>query len=115
MTAWLLAFGFTQAVEVPVYLDAQRRSPRAAGRSLVVRVVVALLASVWTHPVVWFGFPTLPLPYVPMVALAEGFAVLVEAGWLRVCGVERPLAWSLAANGASLGLGLLSRAWLGVP
>jgi hypothetical protein len=65
--------------------------------------------------VVWFVFPQAGLEWIWMVVWAELFAWLAEALWLRRHGVERPLFWSLVANGASLSLGLLSRELLGVP
>jgi 4-amino-4-deoxy-L-arabinose transferase-like glycosyltransferase len=40
---------------------------------------------------------------------------VVEAIWLAGVGVRRALVWSLLANGASLGLGLLSRWLVGYP
>ena len=105
LKAWLLAFAFTQVVEVPIYR-----------RALGGRTLVAFGASALTHPIVWFVFPELPLPgYVAMVVAAETFAWLVEAAWLRAFGLERALAWSAIANAASLGLGLASRAAFGVP
>jgi len=117
LTAWLIAFAFTQAVEVPIYLWA------TGGR-----FGVSFLASTLTHPVVWFVFPyallraelllgvDFGLPgYVAMVAAAEFFAWLVEGLWLERFGVRRPLLMSLLANGSSLSLGLLSRALFDVP
>lgn len=107
ISAWLLAYLGTQLVEVPLYL-------RATGN----RWAVSWLASTWTHPVVWFLFPKLiPLHwgYWGMVAAAETFALLVEAGWLAFCGLRSALVWSLGANGASLVLGLISRQTLGFP
>ena len=106
LLSWALAFAVTQAVEVPLY--------RRAGASWA----TAALASTLTHPVVWFGFPAaVPLAWghVPMVALAEAFAVGAEALWLRHRGVQRALAWSVAANGASFSVGLVLRALFGVP
>ncbi len=124
MIRWLLAFAFTQAVEVPIYMRALRGRP-----------AVAFGASAITHPVVWFVIPRVwvrlylamiavrsdliirspTARYVCMVLLAETFAVLVEAIYLRAWGLRRALAWSLAANAASLTLGLLSRACFGLP
>ncbi len=101
--AWLLAFAFTQAVEIPIY--------RRAGAPLW----VAFGASALTHPVVWFVFPRAGLEWIWMVVWAETFAWLLEALWLRWHGVRRPLLWSLAANGASLSLGLITRGLFGVP
>jgi hypothetical protein len=103
LLSWLLAFAFTQAVEIPLY--------RRAGAPLW----VAFGASALTHPVVWFVFPRAGLPWLWMVLWAELFAWLAEALWLRWHGVQRPLLWSLLANGASLSLGLLSRELFGVP
>ena len=50
-----------------------------------------------------------------MVLLAESFAIAVEALYLRAFDVRRAIAWSLLANGASVTLGLLSRAAFGWP
>lgn len=105
LLAWLGAFAFTQAVELPVYLRAGCRAPGA------------LAASAITHPVVWFVLvPRLPLGYDERVVIAEAFAVIVEALWLRLA-LRRPraLAWSLLANALSFGLGMLSRALFGWP
>lgn len=126
MTAWLLAFLFTQAVEVPLYLALLRPPPRLRallpGELLPARplgraraLAVAFGASALTHPLVWFAFPLVPAPYELQVVLAEAFAVLAEAWWLSRWGAPWPLAWSLLANGASLGLGLASRALWGAP
>ena len=104
LIAWLWGFLFTQIVEIPIYAWPLRG-----------RVGVAFTASAITHPIVWFVFPRLIQPYVPMVLAAELFAVVVETVWLRRFGVRHALLWSLAANGASVGLGFLSRALFGVP
>jgi hypothetical protein len=104
MSAWLAAFVFTQIVEIPIYR-----------RALDGRFWVAFGASAITHPVVWFLFPLLPLPYLAYTAAAEVFAVVVEALYLRAFGLKNALAWSLLANGASLSLGLLSRYLFGMP
>ena len=66
---------------------------------------------------VWFViFPWLPVGYVEKIVVAEAFAVLVEAAWLRVA-LKRPraLGGSLLANGLSFGLGMLSRYLFGWP
>jgi hypothetical protein len=104
--AWLIAFAFTQAVEVPIYLRAG-----ASWR-------VAFLASTLTHPFVWFGFPTvarLGLGYSGTLVLVEGFAIGVEAAWLSARGVKHAFSWSLLANLASVTLGFLSRWAFGWP
>lgn len=104
---WLEAFAFTELVEAPLYR-----------RALGLPWWRCLAASALTHPVVWFGFfhPALRLPRAEATALAEAFAVLVEALWLaRRAPPLRALAVSLGANAASLALGLASRALTGHP
>jgi hypothetical protein len=110
---WLIAFVFTELVEVPIYL---RALDGAGARSRLRRVLFALGASALTHPWVWFAFPRLPFAgLVPMLVTAETFAVGVEAVYLRLLRVPRPLAWSLAANASSFGLGLVSHFVFGLP
>lgn len=120
--AWLHAFLFTQAVEVPIYilgLGRLGRRPRwligTGPLPLAGRVMLALLLSAVTHPVVWFVWPRLVLRYPVMVACAEVFAVTVEALLLWAAGCRWPLLLSLGANAASYGLGELSRRYLEVP
>ena len=109
---WLGAFCLTQAIELPVYLAAQRGAERSRARALA----VAFAASALTHPVVWYLFPLLPRTWgcvastrcwYQQFVLAELFAVLVEAAWLQRRGVRRPLLWSLLANGLSVTVGAL--------
>jgi hypothetical protein len=108
---WLVAFFFTQLFELPIYWRATKS------------LRVGFFASAITHPVVWFVFPALRAlfdpgfvssGYVVMVALAETFAVLVEAWWLRLNGVKRAFWWSLGANTFSATCGLLLRAATGI-
>ena len=103
MIAWLVAFVFTQAIEVPIYLR-------------VTNFRVAFLASTLTHPIVWFVFPAIwPGSYLGMVAAAELFAWSAETLWLRAHRVERAGLWSFIANAASLCIGLALRGCFGVP
>ena len=111
MKEWLIAFTFGQAVEVPIYLLAFL----GAARPLWQKAAIGFGATALTHPVVWFVFPRLIDDYVSMAVAAETFAVAVEAVYLAAFGVRRALIWSVVSNGASLGLGLFSRAWLGWP
>jgi ABC-type Co2+ transport system permease subunit len=118
--AWLGAFAFTQAIEMPIWTYALARQRRLAADEepwpLWLCVAVAFGASAVTHPVVWFVIPRwAPGGYVAMVVQAEAFAVLVEAGYTGLLGLRRSLAWSLLANAASAGLGLLSREVFGWP
>ncbi len=119
---WLSAFAFTQLLECPVYLLAQR----GAKRKLAARLGVAFGASLMTHPAVWFiippliysSFPTLqhaPIAgvswaYVLMFVVAETFAVVAEGFYLHLLEVRHPWRWALLANATSAGLGLVSRA-----
>jgi hypothetical protein len=104
--AWFWAFLFTQMVEVPIYSVGLR-----------VGILPALGASAITHPILWFLiFPYLSLPYIWLVVLAESFAVLVEAGYFAwAFHRRRALLWSVLANAASFGAGMLSRSLFGAP
>jgi hypothetical protein len=118
--AWLLAFLFTQAVEVPIYM-----------RGLRARAFEAFGATALTHPIVWFVIPEVwdwfyrtalismqlrPMTrYVIMIVIAETFAVVAEALYFRFLGLEKPWRWAFIANMSSVGLGLASRAIFGVP
>lgn len=125
--AWLNAFLFTQAVEVPVYLVGLRRlggRPRWLAHPspslplplpLSGQLMLAVLLSAVTHPVVWFVWPRLIESYPLMVACAELFAVTVEALLLAAGGCRRPLLLSFLANAASYGLGELSRRFFHLP
>ncbi len=112
MKAWLGAFLFTQLVEVPIYALALR------GR-VPVRLALAFAASLITHPFVWFGFPyvgrALASGYWVTVAVAELFAITVEALFLSRVGLKRAWLWAIVANVASASLGLLSRYLFGWP
>jgi hypothetical protein len=104
--AWLIAFVFTQMVEVPIY-----------SRGLRVGVLPAFGASAITHPILWFViFPYLPLPYLWLIVVGETFALLVEGAYFAFFfHRKRALLWSALANGASFGVGMLSRHLFGVP
>jgi hypothetical protein len=102
---WLVAFAVTQAVEVPIYLLALREHPWRQ------RLWVAFMASVITHPIAWaMGFVL--HPFVLHVIVAETFAVVVEALWLRHHGVPRALWWALTANAASVAVFIAGRSLL---
>ncbi len=132
IAAWFSAFVLTQAIEVPIYLVALRRRADARGTALAPeslrwRLGFGFLASMATHPYVWFVIPSLfasslwtdavtawpallPWRYALFFAAAEAFAVLAEALLMRALRVRRPLLWALVANAASAGMGLLTRA-----
>lgn len=98
---WLQAFLLTHVIEIPVWLLASRRL------SVPRRFLVVFGPSCITHPVVWCAFPWDAWPYLPTLVLAEAFAVVGEALYVRWLGVAHAWRWSLAANAASLGIGFL--------
>lgn len=102
----MVAFAFTQMVEVGVYAQAHDRP-----RPLAERLAIGFACSGITHPLVWFVIPELARAagierYWTMVACAEAFAVLAEAAFLSGFRVRHPLAWALAANTSSFVMGL---------
>jgi len=109
MTRWLAAFALTQAVEAPVVWAAQ---PGVAWKR---RLLVALGGSTLTHPIVWFVMPRLVTDWTTMVLVAETFAVVAEALWMRAFGIERAFWWALLANALSVAIGLTVRGLVGWP
>jgi hypothetical protein len=75
-------------------------------------LVWVALGSVLSLPVVWFGFPQLPLSDSLAVGLSEAFAVLFEAGLIylaarRSVPFRHAAALSLVMNGVSFLFGLV--------
>ncbi|HEY0135644.1 MAG TPA: hypothetical protein VGB85_16285, partial [Nannocystis sp.] len=118
---------FTQVFEVPIYLVALRRRADSP-EPLRWRLGFAFLASMATHPYVWFVIPTLftasawrawpaldPWRHALFFVTAETFAVLAEGLLMRALRVPRPFLWALVANATSAGLGMLTRALTGWP
>ena len=114
---WLAAFTLTEVVEVPIYLRGLALSPETREQPRWVRFAVAFGASLVTHPFVWFVFPHLHLglTYVERSLLSEVFAWGFEALWFHFFGMPRAWLWSLAANSASVAVGLGLRALSGWP
>ncbi len=115
MLRWIVAFAFTQVVEIPLWVLALERwgTPR---RDVSARAAIAFGASALTHPIVWFVFPRIvPFGYFAMVAAAETFAVVAEAIYMRAFGLRYAILWSLLINGASAGLGFACRRAFGWP
>ncbi len=96
---WLQAFVFTQIIEVPIY----RRGFRCGFWE-------AFGASALTHPLVyWFvASGVWRVAWSWRAAAAESFAWGVEALYFAVLGRRRAGLWSLLANGASFGTGMLA-------
>lgn len=103
---WLLAFAATQLVEVPIYVLAQRRA--AAPRSTTAQLWIAFAASAITHPIAW-GLGAVLRPFWLHALVAETFAVVIEALWLRRHGVPQAAWWSLTANAASVAAFIAAR------
>ncbi|MFO0587592.1 MAG: hypothetical protein U0441_08635 [Polyangiaceae bacterium] len=117
-----LAFAITQIVEVPIYVRALRGAESRTWRR---RALIGFGASLSTHPIVWFvmpwaamflyeralrlGCPTLDVTGRTWLygAVAEGFAVIAEALYLKAFRATRPLLWSLFANAASVVVGTI--------
>lgn len=106
---WLVAFVATQVVEVPIYLLAQRRGP--SERNLSARLWIAFAPSAITHPIAW-GLGLILHPFWVHALVAETFAVVVEALWLRRRGVPQATWWSLTANAASVAIFIFARSLL---
>lgn len=123
ISRWALAFALTQIIEVPIYMRGAR-----------VRSFVAFGASAITHPVVWFVMPRIAdAIYAAMsrrgidlvhesafrtlgfAFLCEGFAVLVEAIYLRAFMVQRAFTWAIIANLASALAGYVLWLLTGLP
>ena len=119
LRAWLDAFLFTQAIEIPIYVFAQRR--QRVGNRAPEWILAAFAASAVTHPVVWFVIPRFPwfgdvvYGYWLQIAVSETFAVVAEALLFHLLCLRKAFLWSLAANAASAGLGLLLRELIGWP
>ena len=109
---WLPVFVFAQVIEMPVYARPLRRAGWRRGGL----VLAAFGATALTHPFVWFLFPRV-LPHVLWLRIfvSESFAVGVEAAYLRLLGVRRPLGWSLLSNLLSFGLGAIGHFTIGWP
>jgi len=104
---FLLAFVLTNIIEfLVVYLLLRARE----GLLRVFEVV--LLCNLLTLPYVWFVFPAfLDLPYIPLLALSELFALFMEmviyAATFKNSGALRATVAALIANIASLVLGIM--------
>ena len=98
---WLLAFGLTQLIEVPIWLVAAWRL------SIPRRLLIAFGASTITHPILWFAFPWESWPYVPTLLLGEGFVIVVEALFAKSLGLRDAWLWSIFANATSVAIGAL--------
>ena len=111
LVAWLFAFGITMVVELVVAGFMLRGVQAQAWR----RLTLIAIGQFATHPVVWFVLPDLALPRPLYVMIAETWAWGVEAVlYATACsslGFRRALWISLVANGASVIVGEVVRAF----
>jgi len=109
---WLRAFALTLLIELPVAVPLLRASERPWA-SPWKRAGLVLFANLASHPLLWFALSALPLPGHWPLALSETWAVLAEAALYRLALDGLPLRRcalaSLAANAASLSIGLALR------
>lgn len=133
LAAWAAIFLFTQAVEMPLYVLVLRRnlSPEP---SIARAAAIGFGATAITHPVVTFMIPRVTAAlfewmaargmtvvwngafrWLVLAVCCEGFAVGVEAIYLRAFKLRRALLWSLAINFASASLGLCCSLLFGWP
>ena len=108
---WLQAFGLTVLVECLIALPLLRRSET----SMLRRIAAVILVNLATHPLVWFLFPGLMMPYGARVALSEIWAGIGEACAYALiwpaAGLKRAALVSIAANAASFLLGVVVLSW----
>jgi hypothetical protein len=108
MLVYAAALLLTLAIEVPIVAGGLARWYRVPA---VRGVLLAILASVLTHPIVWFILPRLLVPAIGSLGyllVAEGFAWLAEAALYWLATRRDPfelLLLSLVANLASFTVG----------
>lgn len=98
------------AVEVPVALALAVLLTRAPRVKLWRLALVAVAATLVSHPFAWYANTHLGGTFPVRAAIIEVSVTVLEAAlyaWLGRLGVWRGLAVSTAANGASFGVGLL--------
>jgi hypothetical protein len=110
---WLRAFALTLLVENAVAIPLLARAEVRIAR----RIAVVTAANLATHPLVWFLFPGLAFGRATRLGLSEAWAVGAEIAIYLL--VWPSLRWrraaviSLAANAASVAVGLALRGLLG--
>lgn len=107
MSAWLTAFVWTLAIELPLWAAVQAGAGARFGRVLR----VALLLNLATHPLLWMTSLLLKPEFAALCGL-ELCVVALEAQLVQRWGDPRPSAaraWggSLCANALSWGVGVL--------
>jgi hypothetical protein len=108
LSAWMVAFVLTVAIEAPVVL-AMTRDNRFSWRR---RCAIVLLGQLMTHPLVWFVFPSIPgITGHTALTFSELYAWLGEAALYLALGLSPSALAAVGvagvANGLSLAVGLL--------
>lgn len=116
---WLFALALTQLIEGPIYYRGlDREGPK---RPRPERVLLALLPSALTHPLLWFAlFPPVyhAIGYWPAVVVSELIVVVVESlvfFALTQTGLVRAFSWAFVANLTSVAVGLITSKLFGWP
>lgn len=103
--AWLIGFGLTLAIELPIVFPLLRKADRHWTR----RLTAAVAANLLTHPLVWFFFPQIPLGSSQTLAISELWAFGAEACFygyfVANLGWQRATVASALANATSFGIG----------
>jgi len=114
LAPWARAFAWTVIVETAVVLPLLR----FACPSRLRRAGLVLLANVVSHPLLWFLFARLTVPFGHKTLWLEGWAWLAELIVYRISlpklTLARAAAISAVANGLSWGLGVVVRELFGV-
>ena len=104
---WIMAFTLTQVLEIIAGSLIWREKTVSWFR----KVCIIFGASLITHPMVWFVFPSIRhdagLSYGEYLFMAESYAYSVEALYYYVLRVKRPVLLSVVANTCSFLTGVL--------
>jgi len=104
---WLIGFALTVVLEAPWVLAGLRAFESNQTR----RVLALLFANLLTHPLVWYLFPSMPLPRNLSLAASElwafGGECVFYATFVPRLTYRRAALLSFAANGTSFVIGRL--------
>jgi hypothetical protein len=104
---WFIGFALTVVLEAPWILAGLRAFETNRTR----RVLALLFANLLTHPLVWYLFPSMPLPRSVSLAASELWAFAGEcifyASFIPSLTHRRAALLSFAANGTSFAIGRL--------
>jgi hypothetical protein len=108
---WLLAFGFSLAVEVPLFVIIGLWLAGREKRAPIWKLSIAgAVGTVITHPLLWFVWPLVMHNYTAYIISGELIVATVETFIFYI--IARPIrlthafAAAFIANGFSYGLGL---------